>query len=188
MLVREHPVIEEIFELWREPLGAAWEAYRGHVYRVFHFARALIERSGDPLETYGGADTALEIVAIADCFHDVGIWLDHSFDYLPPSRRRATEWLDEHGKSEWVEPVEAIIEYHHKLTGYRGVHAALVEPFRRADLVDVSLGTIRYGVPKDIVRDVRRAFPNAGFHKLLVKESTRWFFRHPLNPMPMMRR
>lgn len=186
-LIDTHPVIDDLLDRWRDSLGAAWEPYRGHVYRVYNFAAALLAQD-DSLAAYGGVDAALEIIAVADCFHDAGIWLDDSFDYLPPSRRRAAAWLEENGKTDWVESVEAIIEYHHKLTPYRGPHAVLVEPFRKADLVDVSLGTIRAGLPKGFVREVRRAFPNAGFHKLLVRESARWWLRHPLNPAPMMRR
>ena len=185
--IKNNSTIEAIFESWDERLGNARSPYLGHVYRVFNFTAILLEQSAG-LDDYGGRDAALEIIAIADCFHDVGIWLDNSFDYLLPSSGHAVAWLEENGKPEWIEPVEAIIEYHHKLTPYRGPHAELVEPFRKADLVDVSLGTMRAGLSKAFVREVRAAFPNAGFHKLLLKESTRWFLRHPFNPAPMMRR
>jgi hypothetical protein len=43
----------------------------------------------------------LEKVAVAAAFHDLGIWTDGTFDYLPPSIRLAREWLGQSGKAEW---------------------------------------------------------------------------------------
>lgn len=65
--------------------------------------------------------------------------------------------------------------------------AALVDAFRRADLVDVSLGLMRSGLPRSFVRDVRRAFPNAGFHRRLLALGAQRARSHPLSPLPMLR-
>jgi hypothetical protein len=84
-------------------------------------------------------------------------------------------------------PVVAAIHWHHKLT--RAPHDAgrLTEAFRRADLVDLSLGRIRFGLPRPYVAQVRGAFPNAGFHRALAVISLRWLVAHPLRPLPMVR-
>ncbi len=55
------------------------------------------------------------------------------------------------------------------LPGARKSRLPLVALFRRADLADFSLGLIRGGVPGAIMRAVKAAFPNAGFHKRLMQ-------------------
>jgi len=62
-----------------------------------------------------------------------------------------------------------MIRLHHKLTRCVEGPDSLPEAFRRADLVDLSLGTIRFGLPRSFVRGVRDAFPNAGFHASLAR-------------------
>lgn len=171
------PLAEELFALWAPELGADATGYRNHVYRVLNFTCALCPAK----------DEALEQLIVAGVYHDLGIWTDHTFDYLEPSVARATTWLQEHGHAEWVPVVNTIIRNHHKITSYRGDHAPLVEAFRRADLADVSLGTIRPGLARVHVKAVRRHFPNAGFHKRLLQLAGRQLLRQPWRPMPMMR-
>lgn len=81
--------------------------------------------------------------------------------------------------------VRTLIHEHHKLGRYDQQFAATVETFRRADLVDLSLGAIRSGLSREFVRSVRRALPNAGFHRRLVALSLRQFVRSPWRPLPM---
>ena len=176
-LLVEHPLAEALFALWQPALGADAKAYRNHVYRVWNFALALHPAEGD----------ALEQLIVAGVFHDLGIWSDGTFDYLEPSIERAADWLNNNGHADWAPIVATIIREHHKIRSYRGAHKELVEPFRRADLTDVSLGLIRPGLSKSFVREVRREFPNAGFHKRLLQLAFRQFLRQPWRPMPMMR-
>ncbi len=42
---------------------------------------------------------------IAACHHDIGIWSDHTVDYLPPSIREATQYLSIHQLSHWEEEI-----------------------------------------------------------------------------------
>ncbi len=70
---------------------------------------------------------------------------------------------------------------------FRGPFERAVKTFRRADLVDVSLGLVRFGLPASQVRAVRKAFPKAGFHRRLLVQTARQFLRDPLHPLPMMR-
>ena len=42
-------------------------------------------------------------------------------------------------------------------------------------------------LPKDYIRNIKTKFPNSGFHKRLNQLAVRWFFRHPLNPLPFMK-
>jgi hypothetical protein len=169
----EIPAVEAILPKWREALGADYVPYRNHLYRMLHFFRGL---NGDDAEGDARA-------AVAAVFHDLGIWSDHTFDYLEPSARRAVEHIGEAdpGRDEIV----AMIVEHHKIRPYRG--NARVEAFRRADLVDVSLGLVRFGLPRAYVQEVKQAFPNAGFHQRLVQLFGQRLRTHPFSPAPMMK-
>ncbi|NER05477.1 MAG: hypothetical protein F6K17_24225 [Okeania sp. SIO3C4] len=169
--------IETILEPWKETIGNDFIAYKNHVYRMTHFCLAL----------GGGSDTVLHKVAIAACHHDIGIWTDNTVDYLPPSAEKAREYLVENDREAWTEEILAMINDHHKVRAVRDAPSPLVETFRRADLVDVSLGLIRFGLPKAYINVVKSLFPNAGFHRRLNELSLAWFLRHPLNPVPFMK-
>ena len=80
-----------------------------------------------------------------------------------------------------------MITEHHSIRAVDFEQYPLVEVFRKGDLVDFSLGLIRFGIEKDFIRSVKAAFPNAGFHKGLLTRASKWFVRHPLNPAPMMK-
>ena len=126
-------------------------------------------------------------MAIAAAFHDLGIWTEKTFDYLAPSESLARAYLGESGKTEWVSEITAMIHEHHKITRYKSNPTWLVEAFRKADSVDVSLGLITFGLPRSFVREVLSEFPNAGFHKRLVQLSFSRLLSHPLSPLPMYR-
>jgi hypothetical protein len=168
------PELDELLADYRPLLGEAYRGYSNHCRRVFNYCLVWL-----PAER--------EKIALAAAFHDLGIWSEVSFDYLAASRRLAREHLLAGGHSDWLAEVEAMIENHHKLTPYRNQPSGLVEAFRRADWIDVSLGTLTMGLPRAFVAEVRAAIPNAGFHAELL----RWFGhrlrRHPWSPLPMMR-
>ncbi len=165
---------ENILKTHAEELGTDMAAYRNHVMRVLRFFRLL------------GGDCTEQLV-IAAAFHDLGIWTAGTFDYLEPSIALAESYLEASNLTEHAQEVTAVIVNHHKLRPYRGPFEDSVERFRQADLVDVSLGLIRFGLTREDVRSIRSALPNAGFHRRLADLSVRQFFRHPLHPLPMMR-
>jgi hypothetical protein len=170
--------IEEVLDAFRGALADDHRAYRAHVYRVFHFCRALA----------GSASTGRDDgIALAAAFHDLGIWSDGTVDYLPPSARRVREHCERHGRSGEAAELARMVELHHKLTPCRGADDALVEAFRRADLVDLSFGFVRFGLPRAWVAEVQAAFPAAGFHLRVVQLVGGHALRHPLRPLPMMR-
>jgi len=169
-------LLEELFDAAAPVLGADMPAYRNHAYRVFHLARALGAK-GPEVE---------DKLAIACHFHDLGIWTDHTFDYLEPSVTRATDYLQAHGRSDWIDEIAAMIRQHHKVTS-AGPYGPLVEVFRRADWIDLTLGLRRFGLPIDSLREVRTAFPNCGFHRRLVALTAARLRSHPFRPLPMFR-
>ena len=177
MLLQGIELLDELLERHRDALGGDFTAYRNHCSRVVNFCAALSSGEAEPLRK----------MAIAAAFHDLGIWTDHTFDYLAPSERLAEVYLSGEGKPEWIAEVTAMIGQHHKLTRYRQEPAALVEAFRKADMVDVSMGLVRYGLPKTFVKEVLAAFPNAGFHKRLAQLFGQRMRTKPWSPMPMMK-
>jgi len=166
--------VESILVAYAEALGPDFSGYRNHVLRVLGCYAAL---GGEPSEQ----------LVIAAAFHDLGIWAAATFDYLAPSVALALEHLASSGLADHAAEVEAVIVNHHKLRRYRGPFERTVELFRRADLIDVSLGLIRFGVVRQEVRAVRASLGNAGFHRRLLELTMREFVRHPLRPLPMIR-
>ncbi len=152
---------------------------------MVHFCFAL--RECVPDWTTDWNDDARRKVIIAGCFHDLGIWSDRTFDYLPPSIVRAAAYLKENGLGAWTPEVELMIASHHKLRRFSDGRYALVEVFRRADLIDVSLGLVKFGLSGTYIREVKRHFPNQGFHKRLVQLAGGWAPRHPTSPLPFLK-
>ena len=169
--------LDRVLLPWHDALGKDLAGYRHHCCRVLCLAHAL---SPDVAE-----NLALWLVAIAH--HDLGIWTDHTFDYLLPLRRLACEHLREIAHPEWVDEIESMIEQHHRVRPWPGAAGARTEVMRRADWIDVSLGWLTLGLPRDRVHEIRRAFPNAGFHKRLLALTWQRWRRHPLSSLPMMK-
>jgi hypothetical protein len=169
------PAADVILERHAGALGPDYAGYAGHVARVLAFYAGLAPGHEAP-----------DAVQIAGAFHDLGIWTARSWDYLAPSVRLARDHLAATGREVLTDEVVRIILEHHKLLTYRGVFRETVETFRRADLVDLSLGAIRCGLSREAVRCVRAAHPNAGFHRRLTEIGGRWALGRPLRPLPMV--
>ncbi|MHC8326328.1 HD domain-containing protein [Pseudomonas sp. LB1P83] len=176
-LVLEFPVTDEILTSYALAIGADLPGYRNHIYRVLNFYSAISGIAGLPSEA----------VQIAAAFHDLGIWTDGTIDYLEPSVRLATDYLANQQLSHLNEEVTALILEHHKVRPYVADHALSVEPFRRADVIDVSLGLMTFGLPRAYIKTVKSALPNQGFHGMLLRQTARQFLRSPLKPLPMFR-
>ena len=126
-------------------------AYRNHVYRVVNLCLGV---AGD-----GRVD--LDKLAIAAVFHDLGIWTNHTFDYVAPSVAIARQHLVDRGMADWIPEIEAMIVNHHKVTPFRAKPHSLVEPFRRADWIDVTRGLRRFGLPRTFVTTVAATWRRA---------------------------
>ncbi|MBF0237124.1 MAG: HD domain-containing protein [SAR324 cluster bacterium] len=172
------PLIEAVFVFWKKPLGNDYQAYHGHVYRVYNYTLFQMETEDRIVH---------EKVAIASAFHDIGIWLDRTFDYLEPSIAHAREFLENSGRTLWGDEIAKMIDNHHKLIPYRGEFGAMVEAFRKADLLDLSMGLLGPKIPSAFTKEVRRMFPYEGFHKVLLGVGTQWIKKNPLNPFPMIK-
>lgn len=177
MLLTEIPILDELLHAHVGVLGRDFAGYRNHTYRVVNLCVA--QSSSDPEQ--------LEKMTIAAAFHDLGIWTDGTFDYLPPSVRLASAYLVGAGKAEWAEEISDMILEHHKISRYRGAPRWLVEPFRRSDWVDVTRGLVTFGLSRSLLHEIFSMWPSAGFHKRLVELELTRLRTHPWNPLPMMR-
>jgi hypothetical protein len=171
------PLLEEILGEWKREIGDDYMGYKNHVYRMINFCFAL--------HNFDYAER--EKIIIAGCFHDIGIWSANTLDYLPPSVVLANDYLQKNNLKQWIPEIETMIGQHHKIRKYQDEYNPLTEVFRQGDLVDFSLGIVKCGLPNDYVKSVRKQFPNAGFHKGLVKLAGKWFCKHPLNPLPVLK-
>jgi hypothetical protein len=177
-LLTDDATVEALLLTHRAALGRDFTTYRNHVYRVVNFCMALTSPEPEMVEK----------IAVAAVFHDLGIWTAGTFDYLPPSIRLVSIYLAESGRAAWLPEITAMILEHHKISAYDGKPQWLVEPFRRADWIDVSRGLCTFGLSRAILNPIFAAWPNAGFHTFLLRQTLRRFRTHPLSPLPMMRR
>jgi len=166
--------IEGLLERFRPSIEKDFDRYKNHIYRVF-LNCILLDSNKAHEEKY----------AIAAVFHDIGIWTDHTIDYLEPSIAQAKIYLQNSRRQNWIEEISLMIYWHHKISPYHGKHEQTVECFRKADWIDVSLGLLNFGLSNEKIRQNKKQFPNLGFHTFLVKETTKNFLKHPLNPLPM---
>ena len=172
-------LLDNILDSWRDALGKDFTAYRNHCYRVLNFCLAI---SGDLDDS-----ESLKKISIAVAHHDLGIWVNNTFDYLQPSKQLAREYLSKTDQSSWAEEIEAMIDQHHKIRNYKTNSEWLVEPFRKADWLDVSKSLLKFGLASNYVAEVMLIFPNAGFHKRLIKLTINRVRTNPFSPFPMMK-
>ena len=175
-LVTNLPIVEQILDEHTLELRHDLVAYRNHVYRIVNLC----------LEIVGNSRVELDKIAVAAVFHDLGIWTNHTFDYIDPSAALAREYLAARGMADWIPEIEAMIVDHHKVTPSR-TNQALVEAFRRADWIDVTLGFRRFGLPRTFIAAVAATWPNAGFHWRLVELTIDRWRKYPLSPLPMVK-
>ena len=176
-LLTSLPTVEEVLGNHASELGHDLIPYRNHVYRVVNLCLAIV----------GDSRVELEKIAVAAVFHDLGIWTNKTFDYIAPSVRIAREYLAARGMADWIPEIEAMIVDHHKVTPSRANPQSLVEPFRRADWIDVTRGLRRFGLPRRFIAGVAATWPSAGFHRRLVELTIDRFWKHPFTPLPMVK-
>lgn len=175
--MRDKEMLNELLGRFRQQIGADLEKYSNHVHRVFEIC---VMHDGEPENR--------EKYAIAAVFHDVGIWTAHTIDYLPPSIEQAESYLTGIQKQALIPEITEMIYWHHKVRAYEGPFSVTVETFRKADWTDVSLGVLTFGRDRKLLRQLRRRFPNAGFHVFLLQKIGARLFSHPLNPLPMFKK
>lgn len=168
-------LITEILSSFKKELGPNFEKYHNHACRVFTFAALLSNANEDEQKQ----------LAIAAAFHDIGIWSANTLDYLDPSIKLAEAYLIEHKLEHWTVSVSQIIDNHHKLTPFKSNH--LAENFRKADLIDLTFGIIKFGISSAKIAEYNTLYPAKGFQPYIFKEVFKNIIKHPLNPLPILK-
>lgn len=176
-LITNLPLLDQLLDEHHDAIGKDFTAYRNHCHRMVNFCYLLASPDHE----------AQAKIQIAAAFHDLAIWTHGTLDYLRPSAGLARAHLSETGQQAWADEVDRMIDLHHQFRACPAPDDTLVEAFRKADLVDVSLGLVRFGLSAATVREVRAALPNAGFHKRLVQLTLKQLGTNPLKPLPMMK-
>ena len=177
-VITSFPITDSILESYKSIIGNDYDGYRNHVTRMLNFCHYLLPDI-KPEQS--------EKLQIAGAFHDIALWTHDRVDYLVPSYQECTAYLASNHKTHWQNELQVIIDMHHLLTQYEGPYSILVEVFRKADLVDFSLGLIKHGIDKAFIHAVKQALPNCGFHACLGRFTVKQLLRNPINPAPMIR-
>lgn len=176
-ITKSLPTLDNILNQYKSAIGKDFTGYRNHCYRVYHICQALAALN----------EVEQQKLQLALAFHDLGLFTEDTVDYLPPSMALADKYLKEHHLENWQAEIALMIGEHHKITPFHNYKYPLVEVLRKADLVDFSLGLVRHGVNKALIKQLKKAFPNAGFHKMVAKEQAAWLLAHPKNPFPIFK-
>jgi len=145
----------------RTLVGAADGAIERHSVRVFVLAEELARRAG---HTYDR-----ELMMCAALLHDAGLYVTGEAAYVTDGRRLAERLLGQRG---WpparVTLCADAVEHHHELVPqwWRGVEVELI---RRGDLVEVTYGLVRFGVPRATIRELAARVPRDGFVREVVR-------------------
>ena len=129
-MLTELSQLDELLAQHAAAMGSDAVPCRNHAYRVANLCLAFAPRDPDTVHK----------IAIAAALHDMGIWTHKTFDYLQPSIGLARTHRERVGKAEWTAEITTMILEHHKISPYRGRADWLVEPFRKADWIDVTRG------------------------------------------------
>jgi hypothetical protein len=158
----------------RDATGEAGGPMERHGIRVFLIA--------DRLATARELKVDREVLLIAGLLHDVGLYdaASHGGVYVKEGAEFTAEILR---KQDWDEDRIRLcfdaIERHHELRSQwdRGDEVELI---RRADLVDVSYGLVRFGLSREWIRDLFESVSRDGTYRTIGHEVARVLRHRPL--------
>jgi hypothetical protein len=166
----------------REAAGETGGPMERHGLRVFLIA--------DRLATARALTVDREILLIAGLLHDVGLYdaASHGGVYVKEGAEFTAELLRAQGWDEVrIRLCFDAIERHHELRTQwdRGDEVELI---RRADLVDVSNGLVRFGLSREWIRDLFTSVSREGTYRTIGYEVARVLRHRPLTFPQIFRR
>lgn len=173
-MILTSPIMDNILESYKGYLGADYQKYRGHCYRLINYMIAL-----------GLGEEDLEVCQYAIPFHDLGIWTAQTMDYLAPSCEEAIKYIKKNNENIDSKQVSNIINNHHKITKIKGDSGA--ELLRKADLIDLTTSFVSFGIDKKTKKIIKQRFPYHGFQFFIYKKVMKHAIRNILNPFPMLK-
>jgi hypothetical protein len=166
--------------------------------------RGATGQSGGPMERHGlrvfliadrmatarELEVDREVLLIAGLLHDVGLYdaASHGGVYVKEGAEFTAEILRDHG---WdggrIRLCFDAIERHHELRS-QWDRGAEVELIRRADLVDLSSGLIRFGLSREWIRDLFKSVSRDGTYRTIGHEVGLVLIHRPLTLPQIFRR
>ena len=172
-IIADKQQIEQILAKYRNDLGDDFVPYKGHCYRVINYMKCM-----------GMTSQEEHISTVLVPFHDIGIWTHQTMDYLAVSAAVAREYIQREKMDIEDEIIDTFIRDHHKISSSPN---GLAEKLRKADLIDLTWGRIRWGIPRGHVRQIKQHFPHQNFQKKVYAKVLRYACSHPLRPFPMLK-
>lgn len=158
----------------REITGESGGPMERHGLRVFLIA--------DRLATARDRTVDRELLLIAGLLHDIGLYdeASHGGVYVREGAEFTAELL---GKQGWDQDRIRLcfdaIERHHELRSQWG-RGAEVELIRRADLVDLTSGLVRFDLSREWLRDLWRSVPRDGTYPTIGRKVAKQLIHQPL--------
>jgi HD domain len=169
-------------EKLREITGESGGAMERHGLRVFLIA--------DRLATAHDAEVDREVLLIAGLLHDVGLYdkASHGGVYVLEGAEFTADLLREQGwDQDRIRFCFDAIERHHEVRSQweRGTEVELI---RRADLVDLTSGLVRFGLSREWLHDLFKSVPRDGTYGTIGREVGKLLIHRPLTFPRIFRR
>jgi HD domain len=166
--------------------------------------REVTAESGGPMERHGlrvfliadriatarGLEVDREVLLIAGLLHDVGLYdeASHGGAYVLDGAEFTADLLHTRGwEEDRIRLCFDAIERHHE-TRSQWDRGAEVELIRRADLVDLTDGLVRFGLTREWIRDLFKSVPRDGTYATIGREVAKQLLHHPLKFAEIFRR
>jgi len=166
--------IPSILEEFKQVLSVDYSGYLNHCLRVYSYSKILLLVKEH------------RKMAIASAFHDLAIWTEGNMDYLDSSTLLATDYCEKKNILFLPDEIKYIINNHHKITKISDHIEA--EAFRKADLIDLTAGIVRFNLPKSIIQETEKKYPRRHFTKQIFSKIIRHALLNPKSPLPMIKK
>jgi len=166
----------------RDITGESGGPMERHSLRVFLIA--------DRLATARDATIDREVLLIAGLLHDIGLYdeASHGGAYVRDGAEFTADLLREQGwAQERIRLCFDAIERHHELRS-QWDRGAEVELIRRADLVDLTYGLVRFDASREWLRDLFRSVSRDGTYPTIGGRVARQLIHRPLQFARIFRR
>ncbi len=170
----DHPLVSKADEVFDRTSPYEGVGLRNHCRRLYHLASLLMAQRG--LELDPGLAYFIAMI------HDLGLVSeqDEGVNYLRRSLalfHRETKGLPLPEAD--PELIEQCIVYNHRVLPVPGL-SPVAECFRNAVMIEHSHGLLRFGLPRDAVKPVFKAYPRGNFDRVLLDFTWRTIRREPL--------
>lgn len=151
------PTATRCLQVLRDLTGEVGGPMERHCARVIVLTRELARRGGHSIDD--------ELVVCAAWLHDLGLYPEVATKaaYVTDSRHLAERVLAEEGwDAARIRLCAEAVEHHHELPS-QWARGNEVELLRRADLIEVSMGLVSFGIPRAFRQDLLARVPRDGF-------------------------